>query len=86
MLDPSEIGMLVGYSEDAKGCRAYFPQKQRVEIHRDIVLQPEKENSVKNETISLDIFNSDEEEASDIQNDDSVVDDLYVDLECIRNK
>lgn len=32
-----EKGLMVGYSEDVKGYRVYFPQKNTVEIKRDVV-------------------------------------------------
>ncbi|KAL3268872.1 hypothetical protein HHI36_007961 [Cryptolaemus montrouzieri] len=32
------------YGEDTKGYRAFIPEKKKVEIHRDVILLPEKKN------------------------------------------
>lgn len=42
-----EEGIFVGYENTTKGYRVYFPQKNKVEIHRDIVFIPDGETDSK---------------------------------------
>lgn len=45
--DPKGVrGIFVGYGETSKGYRIYFPEKQTVDIKRDVIfIKPEKENN-----------------------------------------
>lgn len=42
-----EEGIFIGYENTTKGYRVYFPQKNKVEIHRDIVFIPDSEKDSK---------------------------------------
>lgn len=42
----NERGLLVGYSETTKGYRVYLPERDVVEIHRDVVFIPENEKNI----------------------------------------
>lgn len=42
-----ERGIMVGYGEDVKGYRIYFPQKNSVEIKRDVIFLNQEENQEK---------------------------------------
>ncbi|XP_074031775.1 uncharacterized protein [Leptinotarsa decemlineata] len=59
-LDPkSKRGILVGYSDEVKGYRIYFPYINKVEIHRDIVILAEEQEVQKKyeKLITLDCEN-----------------------------
>lgn len=58
----SKTGILVGYSENVKGYRVYFPKNNKVEILRDIIILPEiqqekeKKGKAKESVITLDML------------------------------
>lgn len=42
------FGFFIGYSEDVKGYKIFVPDKNKVEIHRDVIFLPEKTIEIKN--------------------------------------
>ena len=58
-------GIFLGYGEDIKGFRIYFPDKNKVETLRDVIFLPEKNQEIKN--TQREILNI--EENDDIKND-----------------
>lgn len=51
--DPKgEKGIMVGYGDNVKGYRIYFPQKNRVEIKRDVVFIDVENKQENEETVT----------------------------------
>lgn len=48
----SKEGILVGYSEDVKGDKIYFPQSKKVEILKDVIFLSD-ENTTRKETSTI---------------------------------
>ncbi|KAK9708201.1 hypothetical protein QE152_g27360 [Popillia japonica] len=74
----NEIGIFVGYSEEIKGYRVFFPHKTKVEIHRDVIFIHEnqriEENQIENrqseKTIILNLENETNEKEENIEGSD----------------